>query len=251
MSTYERIKKGQKKRRNKFIKKISFFFVFIFAAFGVYFLVHQKWFSFGTVYITGNKNIKHSEIMFLAGLEEPVNLLLVDKDRIKNILDNDLRIESVDISYELPAVLHIDVREQKSLVYIMSDYGFVAVSPNKKVVEATKNIKSGSAIIVTGISLGHIFVGDVISNEMVNHIIDFLNDIDEDTKNKTSEINFYGDKEIKIVDLSGNDYFLGSVKDIKSKVNNFSAIIKEVNEKNMEIEFVDLSYSNPYIKIKK
>lgn len=250
MSTYKRIKEKRWQRRWEFFKKIIVSILlgmFLGVGFGI---LHKPWFAFGTIYITGTEKISKNEILELTKLQEPANLFLVNSNNVETILSNDLRIKSVKTRYELPNIFHIDLVEAQPLFYVISNYGFVSVREDGIIISAEKNIKEGNAIILSGVSVNNHFIGDKIEDENIKLVVEFLNNIDSNLRNQISEFNIYDEKKSKIIDLMGRNYILGEVKNIPSKARVFSAIIKEVLEKNIAVEFVDLSYSKPYIKIR-
>jgi len=186
----------------------------------------------------------------LTNLQEPANLFLVSSKNVETILANDLRIKSVKTRYELPNIFHIDIIEAKPLFYVISNYGFVSVREDGTIISAEKNIKEGNAIFLSGVTVKNHFIGDKIDDENVGLVVEFLNNIDSNLRNQISEFNIYDEKKAKVIDLMGRNYLLGEVQNIPTKSEVFSAIIKEVLEKNIAVEFVDLSYSKPYIKIR-
>ena len=250
MSTYERIKQNRHKKRNRLFKRIGFLILIITFCMGTYWFLLQPWAAFGNIYITGNEKIQREEIVYLIKLSEPVNLFLINKNQVEETLKNDLRIKSVETSYELPNIFHIGIEEEKILFYVESNYGFVAVIPDGRIIMVNKNIKDEFAPIVTGISVKNKFVGDNIKNENTEQLFLFLNTLDNYTKDNISELNIYENNKMKVIDMKGNYYFFGALEDTQKKAVDFIAILKEVTEKNLIIDFVDLSYSKPYIKMK-
>ena len=55
----------------------------IAAAAGIYVLVHQPWFHFGHVRLSGNKYVTLEEVMDAGGLEEPVNIFTIDRSKME------------------------------------------------------------------------------------------------------------------------------------------------------------------------
>ncbi len=251
MSTVERIQeKRLVKRRIKF-KKIAMYALTAVSFVALFFLLRQPWFAFGTVYITGTERLSRQEILALTGLKEPVNLIILDKANVEHILTNDLRIKKAAVSYELPNILRIDILEEAPFFYIKTSYGFAGVRSDGKLMSAGKNIKDALAPVLTGVSIGNTFVGDTVSTKEINYFRDFLTTAGTEARGKIAEIHINSSGKAKIFDLSGVPYIIGDLTEAGKKSMTFSAIVKEINEKNLAVEFADLSYSKPYIKIKK
>lgn len=250
MSTYERIREKQSSRRKSFFKKIVIFFLFCAFIAGGYYALRQPQFAFGIIYISGNEQLARDDILFLTGLKEPVNLFLLDKTELENTLIKDARIKNAKIAYDFPNVVRIMIEEEKPVFYIACNYGYISVSSKKEVLSADKSIKSADAPIVSGLSGKNLFVGDIIDDNKMLHIFDFLDSLDALSRSRISEVNVFDSTSIKIIDLSGRPYFLGDIQAMQSKAPTFAALVKEFSEKNLAVEFVDLSYAKPYIKIK-
>jgi cell division protein FtsQ len=232
------------------LKKAALFIVIVLFLSGLYFLLRQPWFSFGAVYITGAEKTRREEILFLTGLKEPVNLFIVDCEVIHKSLMSDLRIKNARVGYELPNILHIDIEEKKPAFYVASSYGYAAIDELGLVIGAAGNIKDGAAPVLSGVSIGNGFVGDQITEGKIAKILDFLNTLDQNAKNNIAEINISDAGKVKIFDLPGRWYIMGEIGELGQKAKSFSAMIKEFAKKNPAVEFADLSYSKPYIKIK-
>lgn len=249
--TYERIRKKRAEKLKDIFKKIAFLIIFALFLLGGYVLLHQSWLSFGTIYITGAEKMSREEILFLTGLKEPVNLFIVDRDAVHKSLASDLRIKNASVGYELPNILHIDIEEKKPIFYVMSSYGYVALDMEGVVINAAGNIKDAAAPVVSGVSIGSEFVGDQITKGEVAQLIVFLNMLDQSAQNNISEINVSPEGKVKIFDLPGRWYLMGDIDGLGQKAKSFSAMVKEFSKKNLSVEFADLSYSKPYIKIKR
>ncbi|MDR3349232.1 MAG: FtsQ-type POTRA domain-containing protein [Acidaminococcales bacterium] len=251
MSTYERIQKKRKENRNNIFKKILVFLAGALFLVCGYILLRQPWFSFGAVYITGAEKIRREEILFLTGLKEPANLFIIDCNLIRQSLINDLRIKNALVRYELPYVLHIDIEEKKPVFYVASSYGYVALDAQGLVIGAAGNIKDGAAPVLSGVNIGNGFVGDQINKDEIAQMLAFLNMLDQNVLNNIAEINISGTGKVKIFDLPGRWYIMGGIGELGQKAKSFSAMIKEFAKKNPAVEFADLSYNKPYIKIKR
>ena len=251
MSTYDRIKEEQKIRRNKLLKRIFTLLLLALFAIGGYKLLCQPWFSFGTLYITGTEKLMRDDILFLTQLEEPVNFFVMDKTEIKKNLEKDIRIKKADVNYEFPNIININIIEEKPLFYAECQYGYIGVNTAGTVLNAAKSIKDGDAPILSGITCKSPFIGDTVYEENFVFIKDFLNSLDLNARYFVSEINVDNSSKVKIIDRLGRPYLLGDIKNIIEKSRAFGAVIKEFSQKNVAVEFVDLSYSKPYIKIKK
>ena len=250
MSTYERIRSKQTLRRNRILKRILTLVILCLLLAGSYHVLRQPQLSFGIIYITGIEQLLRDDILFLTGLKEPVNFFVFDKDHAEEMLKKDIRIKNASITYEFPNIVNIVIEEEQPLFYLASDYGYVSISSQKQVMSAGKSIKNADAPIISGLSGKNIFIGDIINDIKILHVFDFLYSIDNLSRLKISEVNIYNETSVKIIDLSGRSYLLGDIRGIKEKSIVFCALLKELSEKNLAIEFADLSYAKPYIKIK-
>lgn len=252
LSTKERLCQERQKRRLRLLKITLVFLCFIAIIVGAYEIVHQPWFAFGKVVVEGTKNIKQADIVKSLNLREPVNLFLIDRERLEKGLEQDLRIEKVKTGYVWPNILKVEITERQAAFYVKCSYGgFAQLDFNGCVLNVSKGIKDASVPFVSGISAGNVYLGDKVQKNDITKILAFLSKLDKSLLSRISEIAVDGQNKVKIIMISGVPIFVGPVDNIEEKAETFITICNEIKAKNIDVHYIDLTFSKPYIKVKR
>ncbi|HIU63548.1 MAG TPA: FtsQ-type POTRA domain-containing protein [Candidatus Avacidaminococcus intestinavium] len=252
VSTRQRLSKERQKRRLRLLKITLFFFFFLGLFIGFYQLIHQPWFSFGKVDVKGIHVIEKAEVMTNAGLTEPINLFMINRTQVKRNLMQDYRIKDVSTGYDWPNILTINIRERTAGFYIKTAYGgFVQVDFDGYVLKVGRGLKDAVVPYVSGINVGNVYLGDKIEQKEIFNLIQFLSKLDKDLLEEIAEIAVDGQKHVTIRMLTGMLIIIGELDDIENKTENFLTICNEIKTKNINAEYIDLTFSKPYIKVKR
>ena len=251
LSTKERLCLERQKRRLRLLKITIGFFCFVCIVVGSYQVVHQPWFSFGNIDIVGNQNVKNEDVIKTLNLQGPVNLFLIDRNRVKRVLEQDFRIEKVEVSYFWPNIMNIGITERQPAFYIKCAYGgFAQVDFTGRVLSVTKGIKDASVPFVSGVSIGNAYLADKVPNNDVGKIVTFLSKLDKALLSRISEISVDRQNNVKIIMLSGVPILVGDIDRLEEKVVTFITICNEIQSKNINGYYIDLTFTKPYIKVK-
>ena len=251
LSTKERLCLERQKRRLRLLKITVSFLCFVCMVVGGYQLVHQPWFSFGNIDVVGNKNVKNEDIIKTLNLQGPVNLFLIDRNHVKRALEQDFRIEKVNTAYFWPNILRIVVTERQPAIYVKCAYGgFAQVDFNGAVLSVSKGIKDASVPFVSGLSIGNAYLGDKVQKNDVQKIVVFLSKLDRALLSRISEISVDEQNKVKIIMLSGVPILVGDIDHLEEKVGTFITICNEIQSKNIDGYYIDLTFAKPYIKVK-
>lgn len=195
-------------------------------------------------------DLTKNDVLTIANIKEPTNIFTVDLKIIEKKLVSDLRIKSAKVSYKLPGILHISIEENKPLIYIASKYAFLEIDSNYKIIKISKSITNSEIPILSGVNEEHSFVGDDIKSPVSKDIINFLKDLPIETKEIISEV-IINNNIVHLFTLNKTKIILGEVSSIRSKAENFDIVTKQIKDRNLAVEYVDLSYDRPFIKVKK
>lgn len=251
LSTKERLCLERQKRRLRLLKITIGFLCFVGIVVGCYQLVHQPWFSFGNIDIVGTRNVKNEDVIKTLNLQGPINLFLIDRNRVKKALEQDFRVEKVETSYVWPNILKIEITERQPAFYVKCAYGgFAQVDFNGSVLNVSKGIKNASVPLVSGVSIGNAYLGDKVQKNDVEKIVAFLSKLDKSLLSRISEISVDGQNNVKILMLSGVPILIGDIDKIEGKVATFITICNEIQSKNIDGYYIDLTFAKPYITVK-
>lgn len=250
-STRERLRKERKRRRLRLVRFICLLLIlFIGLGFGAYF-VRQPGFAFGSIIIEGSDKVTNKDVMQIAGAQTPVNLFVISPWKVERALGHDVRFEKVDVSYNWPGIMRVQITERRPAVYLACSYnGYAKVDYNGVVLEVSNGIKDANAPVLSGIVTGNIYFGDKIKDEPVLKVLEFLSKLDRDAVAKISEVVVDSQNNVKLQMQFGYPILLGNVNELMGKLELFVTVFNEIKVKNVQAEFIDLTFSKPYIKLK-
>lgn len=244
-STSQRVKKSRRNHKFKFIMII--FLVALF--FLLKHVIAQPFMYFGSVEVVNNSILPKQEVLKIARIREPINLFLNNNDEIAKNLKADLRVKDVKVEYAFPQKVKIILQENLPIVCLQSKHAFYEVDSRGIILKVDSNVKNPNIPIVTGIKISELYVADQIQNEEIINIVKFISTLDKEVYNSISEINFNNDI-VSILTLNRLKIILGNAKEIPEKIETFKVVMQEVQAKKMAIDYIDLTYSRPFIKLK-
>lgn len=213
--------------------------------------IRSTYFTIGSVVVEGIKYLSVEDVFSIANIPEPINIFSLNTAEIKKRLMCDLRIAEVDISRKYPSTIVINIKERKPLAYIASGYGFLQVDKEGVVLAAFKNIKQLNLPMITGIKLDDYYVGDKVENPDLRKVLNYLALLDEDNLTKLAELNYASPDHIFVNTINSVHIRLGNSDGLADKAKLTNNILKDVYDKKMAVEYIDLTYASPFIKFKK
>jgi cell division protein FtsQ len=202
------------------------------------------------VEVVANKYISTEDVLNIANIPPKTNVFRLNTGEIKNRLLRDLRITEVKVERKFPTTILISVQERKPVGVTETSYGYAEFDKKGVILAVYKNLKQNKIPIITGTKLGNVFVGDEISAGEVKNAATYLAHLDEETINRLSEINVKQPSEFSVY-TEGSVYIrLGAPERLEDKAKLTADILREINGKKLNIEYIDLTYTAPVIKLK-
>lgn len=228
---------------------IGLLLVLIMLITGVLF-IKSSYFTVGSVIVEGNKYVSVEDIYRIADIPESINIFSLNTATIKMRLMQDLRIDETTVSRQFPGTIVITIKERKPMAYVASNYGFLEIDKQGVVLAVLKNIKQINVPMITGMRLENEYVGDKVENLAVKNIVNYLSLLDEVTLNQLSEVNSRSSDEIVVYTLNSVHIRLGNSERLADKAKLTNEMLRELEGKKVKIEYIDLSYASPVIKVK-
>ena len=211
--------------------------------------VNSTYFAVGNVMVEGCRYLEKEDVYRIAGVPERINIFRLNTSDIKSRLLSDLRIANADVTRRLPATILISVSERRPVAYLASNFGFVEVDKQGIILAAHKNIKQSHVPIITGFRSGSAYVGDKIDAVQPVQVLTFLAYLEEPAINQLSEVNIYGNR-LTAYTTNGVNIRLGGFERLDEKAKLLVNILAEISQKNLNVEYIDLTYASPFIKIR-
>lgn len=218
--------------------------------FAGYLFVNSTYFKVGTVRIEGNKYISEEDVYHVAEIPNTINIFRLNTIEIQKRLLRDLRVSSVTVKREFPSTIIVQVEERQPLAFIAGSYGFFELDKQGVVLGVFKNLKQIKVPMITGIKLGNNYVGDSIDDINVKKALEYLAGLDEKTLNQLAEVSIKAPDQIIVYTVQSLSIRLGNTERLTEKAELTKKILSEVTQKNLAIDYIDLNYTSPIIKIK-
>jgi len=245
--------KLQEDHRRKRLKDVAWFLgLLVFAALVVagWKYVHRPDFAFGDIVVHGSKMFTREKILQMTGAKEPVNLFLVSKSKIVEALRGDVRVESADAQYKFPSVLNIYIKERKPVIYVVTDYGnYAKLDKTALVMDMTDGIKDASVPRLAGVACGNAFIGDTLQNDSIKEVLKFLEKLQPEAKDQIADLSIDKENKLTVHMRYGFPVILGPINELAGKPELFMTVFNEMKGKNVRIEYMDLQYSKPFVRL--
>ncbi|SMD05881.1 cell division protein FtsQ/DivIB [Sporomusa malonica] len=246
MQTAERLREARRRRSS--ILAVWLAALALLIAFFLF--IKSPYFTVGTVLVEGNKYITVEEVLRVADIPEKVNIFRLKTDNIRDRLMNDLRVAEVKVERNFPATIAIQIKERQPLAFVASQYGFVEIDRQGVVLAALKNLKQVKVPVITGVRLGNVYVGDQVNNPGLASVLTYLAALDETALNQLSEVNIKSPDELVAYTTESVYIRVGDSQRLTEKARLTGEILQEILAKKMAVEYVDLNYTSPIIKIR-
>jgi len=250
MQTGERLKRGRQPERSMPSKAFVFWLLILIVLIAGLLFLRSNFFTVGSVVIEGNSNMTIADVYRAAEFPAKINIFRLNTSEIKSRLLCDLRVSAVDVHRQFPATIVISLTERNPLAYVANDFGFVQLDKQGVVLVALKNIKQMNVPIITGVQLGSIYVGDKVEEASVKNVLAYLAALDPPTLNQFSEININSSGVLTAYTINDIVIRLGNSDRLTEKAKVTCDILRDIGDKKTAVEYIDLNYASPYIKIR-
>ncbi|MDF2569473.1 MAG: ftsQ [Sporomusa sp.] len=246
MQTAERLREARQRRSSMLAAWLAALALLI----AFFLFINSPYFTVGTVLVEGNKYITVEEVLRVAGIPERINIFRLKPDNLKDRLMNDLRVAEVRVERNFPTSITIQIKERQPLAFVASQYGFVEIDRQGVVLAALKNLKQVKVPVITGVRLGNVYVGDQVNNPGLLSVLTYLAALDENALNQLSEVNIKSPDELGAYTTDSVYIRVGDSQRLAEKAKLTGEILQEMSSKKMTVEYVDLNYKSPIIKLR-
>jgi cell division protein FtsQ len=246
----ERLQDKRARKRRHIKKLISFLVILVVLLAGVRLITHRPGFAFGDIVITGTKMYTKQDIVRLSGTTEPINLFRMSRSTLVRALKEDVRVADVSVSYGL-GTLKVNVVERKPVLYLQNAFkNYVKIDADGLVLDIGSGLKDATVPLCSGISCGDAYIGDKIAVPEIKDVLKFMSGITDEAKAQISEIIISPDHQAQVRLKYGFPVVLGLVDEMGLKSEIFMTVFNEIKDKKIQVKYIDLQYSKPFIKLK-
>lgn len=248
--------KGQRKLRRRKPKrrlnkaKVALLVASVALLIASYVLLHQPWLAFGQLQVVGDTAITLDEVKELGDASEPLNIFNINRKKLLSSLRSDYRVEKADLSLGWPNILKVVITDRKPALYVAMEGGqYAKVDPTGHIIGVADGVTGGDAPFVSGWHISETDLGGVTDDDEIQGILKFLDQLDDDLRQRINEIHVDDNQSIRIYLHNGIPVILGSYENAQAKLKTFKAICQELETKKIKAQYIDLTYEKPYIKL--
>lgn len=202
----------------------------------------------GSMVVTGSKTVTVEDVKVAGGIQDPVNLLQVNTERLKQRLSHDLRVESVSISYQFPLTMVVEVKDRKGIMILPSQFGYLIIDRKGQIIDASESLTGIKAPIVSGLGTSNLLLGDKVNDEGLQAAVEYLDALPADTVECLEEINVGDPDNLLVYTVDGLQIRVGDRNQLKEKADMTLAMLKDLKDKHINAQYIDVNLGAPYIK---
>lgn len=246
----ERLHAERRRKRLRRLRLMVYLVLVCFACKYVWDYVHRPDFAFGTISVHGTSQLNEKDLVAMGGSQSPLNLFNTSLGRIREALAHDIRFQSSEVTYKFPSHIQVVVQEREPALYVSNSYrSYFKIDFDGMVLSVTTGIPDAKAPVLVGEKCGNWYTGDKISNENVLKLLGFLKAIDGEARDRIAEIAIDDRQHIRFNMRNSFPIRLGDVNDIGNKSQIFMTVFREIKNKDINAEYIDLTFTKPYIKL--
>lgn len=224
--------------------------VFCFLGFGGLWLSSSSWLAWGEVEVQGLQELSREEVLLIAGLSEPVNLLRVHPQVLEHRLGQDLRIRGAQVERRVPWNVRIVLEERIPVAYVHAAYGILALDRDGTVLQAQRHLQEMRWPFITGFAAGHEYIGDKVADAQVQTALQFLARLDARWLGQVSEVRLLPPDRMQLYLLSGAKVRLGDGTGLEEKARRLEELLAQLGDKVARVDYFDVSFATPVVKFK-
>ncbi len=246
----QRLKADRRRKRLRALRNIICVGLLIWGCKAAWDYVHQPGLAVGDIVVHGTSQLTKEDVTRMGGCEPPFNIFNFSMGRLRDGLNQDIRFRTNSVNYHFPASVDVYVNEREPALYVANSYrSYLQVDYDGVVIKVTSTIPDAKAPVLVGAQSGNVFLGDKVDNRYVLNVLEFLKHMDQDMRDRISEIAIDGYHVVTIKQRNRFPFILGPAEDLPNKVELFKTVYKEVKDKTIQAEYIDLTYAKPYIKL--
>ncbi len=236
-------------KKKKFIFWQSFFFIFIMFLAG-YVLLQSSIFTITKIAVQGNNKLTAGEIVQVSGIVTGMNIFKADLQtafaRVKVLP----MIKEVKINRDFPDTIVIEIVERKPVALVAVDGHFVELDAEGYYLR-TGSVAANGLPVVTGVQVQAVGPGKKVTGKRLDIALQVVQELNDELLNNLSEVHVDNVGLVTLYTLDGIECRLGTPENVGTKGDYFIQVIKELQEGNKSIKYVDFSIINsPVVKYK-
>lgn len=206
---------------------------------------------FGVVKVDGDAGISAWDLAQTGLIPDPVNIVQISKKDLTKSLEQDLRVASVRMNYALPLTLEMHLVARKAVVAVMTDYGYGELDASGQCIHVDSAVGSKSLPMLTGYKMGNLLLGDQVEAKHVLAALSYIEHLTPEGRARISEVNIGEVSKFVAYTVDGIALRLEVDDKMADKAKLTESMLKDIKEKNLNVESIDVNLESPFMKIRK
>lgn len=213
-------------------------------------LVYSPIFTLQKLNVKGAVYLSEDEIAYIARLQKGQPLFNLETAEVTENLMKDLRIESATVKRNLPYSLDVTITERVPVATVASEYGYVDLDRQGKVIAAYRSLRHVPIPLVTGVAVHDLYIGDDVKDKTIKVVLQFLQQLSPEALNQLSEINVGNPSAMVAYTTKAVQIRLGDDSRIEQKAKLTEDFLQDQQTSRYVTEYVDFGYEVPVIRLK-
>lgn len=218
----------------------------LFVLVGVGIILHSTLFRLKRVQVVGSEYRTPQEVVMLAGVAQGDNILLLDRDKIRDNINKDRYLIFRDMQRDYPDGLIIQVYERIPRANIQSMGEQYTLDGEGMVLERSQTLQLTEGLTtVTGLQITSSTLGRYITCQKEEQLATYRKVMSElalqETISQISELNLANMDNLYLVSVDGFTIRLGNEGDMQAKIGAMRAVLDYLHQAGREKGSVDVS----------
>ncbi len=213
-------------------------------------VIYLPIFRVNEVRVVGNYFVTDEDVMRIAGIHRGQNIFEVETARATKTLMKDLRIEEVVVRREFPNGILIDIEERRPVACVACEYGYLDIDRKGMVLRAYKTRPYQEIPLIIGTTLSDLYIGDRTHDEVLIGTAEYLAGLDDDALAKLTQVDVSNPYYVVAHTWNGAEIQVGALERISDKAHITQNFLDELDTARQPIEFINLVYEQPFIKLR-
>ena len=241
----ERLRQHKRRRRLRILGRLVTIALVCYGLHYVWNYIHRPDLAIGSITIHGSSLLSEKEAVELGGSKPPFNFFNVSGSRLQDALKHDIRFQNSRVDYHWPTSYEVYVEEREPALYVANSYrSYLQLDYNGLVMNVTTGIPDARAPVLVGAKCGNVFLGDKVDNQNVIYILQFLQLLSGEARDRIAEIGIDNRQEAKLRMRGSFPILLGPVQKLPEKGAVFMTVFNEIKNKNIQAEYIDLTFAD-------
>ena len=213
-------------------------------------LVYSPIFTLQKLNVKGAVYLSEDEIAYIARVQKGQPLFNLETAEVTENLLKDLRIESATVKRNLPYSLDINIVERVPVATVASEYGYVDLDRQGKVIAAYRNLRHVPIPLITGVTVHDLYIGDDVRDDNIRKVLSLLQELSPEALNQRSEVNAANPESLVAYTAKAVQIRLGNLDRLEEEVKLTEDFLQDQQTSPYAVEYVDFSYEVPVIRLK-